>query len=350
MFGIVRKKLASIILDVHRLAAMAGLFLAVALAGASVAGSFFVPTKALGVLLSSVGCFAAGWLFSVFLAKTVRLGSKERDAAAALAVQRAENERLQNEMAELRAEKKRLESQRIDINAVRPVLKLGLMEADMSIKDVKIAWQNDFDNGHMIELDALDNGPKRSQYVGVLQRSFKATYGVDLAKLRIREDDDCLRVAGIVPESLGFKNDRTTWLLRQIQTFRLKRFDETSGVPMPVADISTGFKSGDYFYEIDREKPFDGILDLNQTAAASETQEKELRGRINNGIGEEFRNVNGYIRDMAEGFVRILLAPVKKPIVFEPTPLKEIEKESGWLVLEDFAKDYNKRLEAPSPL
>lgn len=347
MSEIVHRKLTDLFLDVHRFSAKAGLFLAIALAGVSIAGSCFVPTKVLSILLSAMGCFASGWFFASFLTKTMHLGFEERDADEALAAQREENAKLQSEVAELRAKNRRLEKQRIDINDVRPIIKLGLMEADMTVKDVKIEWMDDdFEKEGLIE---SIRHARRSQYVGVLQRSFKAVYGVDLAKLRIREDDDCLRVAGIAPESLGMKDDESKWLLRQVQRYRLKTTSKIAESAVPNADVSTGFFADDKYYEIDRKASFEGILDLNRTAEPSNAQEKELRERINNGIGEEFRNVNGYIREMAEGFVRILLAPVKKPVVFIATPMAEIDDSSSWLLLEAFAKDWNRRLAEPEP-
>ena len=342
--GTLRKKINSLFLGIRKFGVSLGLFLAVALAGGSVAASFFVPTKALGVFLSAVGCFAAGWVFAVFLSRSIQLGASERETNESLLAQLTDkteaNARLENEIAGLRSENRRLERQRIDINAVRPVLKLGLMEAEMSIKDVKIAWMNDFDEG------GLFSSATRSQYVGVLQRSFKATYGVDLSKLRVREDGDCLRVAGISAESLGFKDDETEWLVRQAQKYTLKETSETAGGPMPVPNPATGFKSGDKYYEIDKQSSFEGSIDLNATAEASGRQERELRTRLNKGIGEEFRNVNGYIREMAEGFIGVLLSPVKKPVVFVETPLAEIERDPKWLALEDYAKEYNRKLDS----
>lgn len=345
MFGFIRRRVNAFFLETRRFVAALKLFLAVALVVASIAGSFFVPTKALSVLISSIGCFAAGWLFAVFFATALKLGSKEQDLARSLAAEKKENVELKNEVVELRAETKRLENQRIDINAVRPVLKLGLEEADMSIKDVEIEWLDDFDNGHMIELDAFDNGPKRSKYIGVLQRSFKATYGVDLEKLRIQEDGDCLRVAGIATESLGLKDDEITWLLCQTQQFRLRRVKEETKRD----DSLSGFQEGEDYYEVDREKGFTGSLDLNETDKYKTKQIKKLSKRIGNGIGrefEEFQNINTYIRNMAKEIVKMLLAPMKKSIVFEPTPLAEIERDPNWLILEDFVKGYNKSLDA----
>ena len=328
---------------VQRWGARLCLLATVVLAAGAVAGSFLVPTKPLGVLLASGGCFVAGWVFAAALAKNLQLAGADQQTMAEVQ-KRAErlqvqNQGLQVQIDDLRREKERLEHQRIDINAIRPILKLGLAEADMSIKDVKVAWLDDFTPGSMM------SGASRSQYVGVLQRSFKAAYGVDLGKVRFREESDCIRVAGIATESLGLKDDRTEWLVRQTQKYRLKATSLTSGAPIPVADAAKGFAAGDHYYEIDPARPFEGSRDLNRSSNQAEAQEEELRRRINQGTGSEFQNVNAYIREMVQGFLRYLLAPVGKPLLFVETPVGEVQEGSGWLALEDFAKDFNRRLE-----
>jgi len=338
------RRFSRLVLRLRQFGSAFGLLVSVMLAGGAVAGSFLVPTKALGVFLAASGCFAAGWLFAVFFARSLKLVEREEsanaDLKAALDSRTAEVAGLRDEVSSLRQERDRLRGQRIDVNAVRPILKLGLAEAEMSIKDVKTCWSRDFDTGSWV------SSPTRSRYVGVLQRSFKAAYGVDLQKVRVSEDGDTLRIAGIAPESLGLKNDRTDWLIRQIQTFPLKKTSLVRGGPIPAADPETGFPAGDDYYEIDRDKPFAGSLDLNRTQAESTMQERELGDRIDKGIGAEFQNINVYIRDMAQGFLQYLFAPVGKRIVFVSTPLSEIENDRRWLAIEDYAKDWNKRLDA----
>ena len=318
-----------------------GLLLSVVLAGGAVAGSFLVPTKALGVFVASAGCFAAGWLFSACFSKAQTLSKQESadkgDARRELERRASEIAKLHDEVETLRQERDHLQGQRIDINAVRSVLKVGLAEAEMSITDAKTSWLDDLDPRTWVERQ-VGVSPTRSRYVGVLQRSFKATYGVDLMKLRIREEEDSLHIAGIVPESIGIKNDRTKWLLQQVQTFALKKSQS-----MPSSEWA--FACENDYYEIDRKKPFEGSIDLNRTHEASEKQEAELADRIDKGIGSEFQNVNVYIRDMAQRFLRVLLAPTGKEIVFEDTPLAEIEGKPEWLLLEDFTKGYNQQLE-----
>lgn len=334
----------------NKFIARIGLFAAIALAGGSVAGSFFVPTKALGVFLAAIGCFAAGWMFSAFFAKAIGLakeeGSSEKELEEELAKAKSDKAEVENRAAKLESENVRLKNQRIEINEFSPVLELGLEQAEMNIKDWDTQWMDDFDSEGYFE--SLYHA-SRSQYVGFLEMSFKATYGVDLKKLRVREDSECIKVSGIKPERLGFKDmPKTTWHLRQKQTYQLKSVAETSGAPMPVANHDTGFKRLDKYYEIDREQPFKGSFDLNETVPFCERQQQRLLDRLNKGVDAQFRDMNDYIRKLAEGFVRLLLAPVKKPVVFVNTPVSEIENDTDWLSLEDYAKGYNTRIEAMS--
>lgn len=329
-----------------------GLFAAIALAGGSVAGSFFVPTKALGVFLAAIGCFAAGWMFSAFFAEAIGLakeeGSSEKELEEELKRTKEAKASAENRAAKLESENVRLKNQRIEINEFSPVLELGLEQAEMNIKDWDTQWMDDFDSEGYFE--SLYHA-SRSQYVGFLEMSFKATYGVKLQKLRVREDPESIKVSGIEPERLGFKDmPKTTWHLRQKQTYQLKTVSETNGESMPDANHDTGFKGLDKYYEIDREQPFEGSFDLNETMPYCERQQQRLLDRLNKGVDAQFRDVNDYIRKLAEGFIRLLLAPVNKPVVFVETPLAEVETDPDWLALEDYAKKYNdKLLEAPAP-
>ena len=332
--------LGPIVFKVKRLEAKFGLLIAVALAIFSGVAGFFVPTKVIGVVLAALGCFVAGWLFSAALSKFVSLEERGSESGISLQHELKEKEsiiqQLETTVNSLREENEHLENQRIDINAIRPVFKLGLMDASMSISDVKIVWDNDF------EEEGIFSKAQRSQYIGVLRRSFKASYGVDLAKLYVKDDVDCIHIAGIETENLGFKDVNTEWLVRQIQTYSLKSTSETAGGPIPSGDPATGFKHLENFYEIDRQEPFTGTLNRERTAYFSEQQENDLSKRLDKGIGEEFYNLNNYITNMAKSVIQLLLSPVGKRVDFVETSLGQISVEDGWMTLEDFANGFNK--------
>ena len=330
----------------NRMATVFGLFGAIALLSLAIVGSFLIPTKVLGVFVSAAGCFAAGWVFATFIVKAHNLDSRddsgEKSLRGELERERKANAEKQSRITALEVDNARLKHQHIGINSFAPILKLGLIEADMSVRDMKIEWMDDFKPGNM--LTNVIASPTRSKYVGVVQRSFKAVYGVDLMKLKIREDEEGIRVAGIVPESIGIKDDKTRWLLRQAQTYRLRATSLAHGEVFPQCAQGDGWGDGERFWQIDKTAPFEGSFDLNKVETFASAQERELGDRINKNQGNEFKVMNGYIQQMAQGFVRLLLAPVKKPVVFVETPLKEIANNNAWLSLEDFANRFNRQL------
>ncbi len=329
----------------NRMTTALGLLGAIVLLCLAIVGSFLIPTKVLGVFVSAAGCFAAGWVFAAFLFKVRNLDNQaesgEKSLRANLERERKVNAERQSRISALEADIARLKHQRIDINSFAPILKLGLAEADMSVRDVKIEWMDDFKPGNM--LTNVIGGPTRSKYIGVIQRSFKAVYGVDLMKLKICEDEDRIRVAGIVPESIGIKDDETHWLLRQAQTYRLRATSLQHDEALPQCAPGDGWGDGERFWQIDKIVPFEGSLDLNKTEIMASAQERELGERINRSQGAEFKALNGYIQQMAEGFVRLLLAPAQKKVVFVETPLAEIGDKDCWFSLEDFAAAFNNR-------
>ena len=328
-----------------RLVSAIALLGSICIAVAAVAGSFLVPTKVLGVPVAAVGCFVAGWIFGVFLRIVAKKGSSDRDNDEMLKKNRSEIAKLENENSSLRMETERLASQRIDINAFRSILKLGLAQADMVIKDVKVEWMDDFDGGIVINPFSKAT---RSQYVGVLQHSFKAICGVDLEKLRVCEFADAIYVVGIAPESLGFKDYRPRWILRQAHKYKLvckqsTGFDDVSKTEL---DSLTEFHNKDgKIYAIDRSAPFEGTVDLNSIERYSRRQEEELGNRVNNVTGAEFECINKYILEMAKGFVKILLSPIGKDVKFDDKmTLAEIKGKDRWISLEEFARNYNKSI------
>ena len=82
---------------------------------------------------------------------------------------------------------------------------------------------------------------------------------------------------------------------------------------------------------------------MNKVEEFASAQERELGDRINQSQGAEFKALNGYIQQMAEGFVRLLLAPAQKKVDFVGTPLAEIGDKEDWHSLEDFAAAFNNR-------
>lgn len=294
----------------------------------SVILGFWIPTKLLGLPIAAFGCFVAGCIFSFFLSRFLR-----QNADASAREKDARCQELAEEKKRLLEENKRLKRQRIDINAFQRVLKLGLAEADMRIWDVKKEWIDDLD---LPMLGFLGN-TTRSQYVGVLEQTFKGVFGVDLSKVRIFDDGSELHIAGITPENIGYKDYRKTWHLCQIQNYAMNEVSEMN-------ECREGFEKDGKVYEIDRTNTGSICMDLNKTEAYSTAQVTELENRINNGAGQEFRIMKEYIHNMAKCFITVLLNPIGKPLNFIETPVSELENDEKWSLILEFSNNYNNQL------
>lgn len=306
------------------------LILSFAIAIASVSCALFVPTKFLGVPIAAVGCFASGWMFSVCFSKMKKYSCEFQNTESL----KEENADLAKENAAKAQEIERLKNQRIELNSFSPIFKLGLLETDMSVKDVKVKWLDDFTSGIRFLAD-----PKRSQYVGVLERSFKMTYGVDMNDVRIFDKGDHLCVVGIKPANMGMLSDRSRWLVRQVNKYHVMRCDNE------VCDQLSGFQNGDVYYVINPNKAYEGRQDPNSTEMYVRSQEEELNERINNGVGKEFSFINEYLCKMAETVVRAILSPAKKTVVFSNEPVLELSDTRASLSIKDYVKYHNEQID-----
>lgn len=349
-----------LLIKFQRLGAGAGCILGMILAVGSVAGSFFVPTKTLGVLVASAGCFLSGCIFTVFFAKSMKLAeaaqAKNENLQRDLDAKIKEVAQLKSKAERLQIENDRLNHQRIDINSVGPILKIGLAEVDMTIKDFKRDWYNDLDNRWL--------RTQRSQYLVLLEKSFKATFGIDMKKLEFKEDSDCIRVYGFETENIGFRDLEDRWLLCQKQTFALKKQHvndqsvhkkasakkaiQSPNSKSPTQSVKSSgssdnpgesFVENGFKYTIDRTEIAKASLDLNQLETYSKSQSEELTARINQLVGPEFNIVNEHIRDMTENLLTMLLKPLGKKLVFI-----NAKPEGKGLRLDEFVKECNKKL------
>ena len=317
---------------------------AFAIAIASVVCAFFVPGKFFGVPITAIGCFASGWIFSVCIVK-VKKHVNEYENTQSLKKENSdlikENSALTNENAEKDQEIERLKNQRIEINSFTPVLKLALVEADMKVKDVKFEWLNDFSAGirNPLSKDKHFKDPKRSQYIGVIERSFKMNYGVDLKGVRILDGGNCLYVTGIKPARVGTLAENSKWLVRQVNTYHLKPCKESCSQAL-------GFRHSDgTYYEINSNEKFEGRRDPNSVEQYRYVQERDLIERTNTGAGNEFEWVNKYINNMAEAIVRSILSRTGKEVEFVDEPNSEVLNKKAWRSITNFVEVHNKRID-----
>lgn len=270
------------------------LFFGLAIVIASVAFAVYTPTKLLAVIVASIGCSIGTFIIAQIITKltAVKL-DEERQIIKAEERKRSELERkikdysqIETERDYLQAEIERHKRMRIDVNSYRAILKLGVAELDLQITDFKEKQIEKYERDEWYKVGRTET----REFIGVLDYQCRANFGVDLTKLRFRDvTDSKLEVSGLESEFQGMKDQKKDWKLREI------RVHKTAGTVLP-----------DDYQVLKEER---GLLDM------CDSQENDLINRINNGVN--FKNLDSQITNMATTFIRLLLAPIGKEIVFE---------------------------------
>jgi hypothetical protein len=306
------------------------LFFGAAIVAGAVAGALYVPTQIGAVLICAPGCILGTTVFCLTLPKVAVLGpideatklavakaqaedkASQADARAQQAEQRANDaeakaaDRAKEMQAKLRqaeaeaaqrireAERRRAaleleverqQRMRIDVNSYRPVLKLGLLEMEAAVTDFYQKVLDETKGGTLSRDEQIE-------YVGVLAYKFTACLGVDLTKVRFHaKGPGVVLVFGIEGESQGIKNMDEQWPLKEIRLHK------------------TGGPRGE-----------DHVILCGDGRATDLTieQRRTVQQRINEGLA--LKSLDAAVRGMARAFIKALLAPLGKEIVFDETP------------------------------
>jgi hypothetical protein len=273
--------------------------------------SAWLSDKDLAVAVAVSGTFLGTAFLTLFLPRLVggtvlRSRSAEEEVAQSSLPARDHEQRRQQAEAKLQeAERQiaRLESMRINVDLLRPILNLGLLEVETTVTDFQ---------HHVIGKEELENRWRtgyRQAYMGVVQIPVKAHLGVNLQNVRIRELGDRLIVSGLAMTNVTDTAQGAKWLLDEIRTEYLK------------GRTVVKFK-GDG--QDQRAKTF------------SREQELQVRSRLQQ--GQDFRVFEAGLIRMAEQILRVLLAPMGKEILFVGSP------EPGSLELLRFLTEHNHQL------
>lgn len=305
-----------------------GIVGSVALAIASLIGGNLLMGgvyKFLAVPCIAIGCFFGGFLFQTFMSNYIFRSNAVRksdydklkeqtdkeNAVKDEAISKLEKSTAEQtqKIAELEKRCRDMARQRIDINSFQPVMELALVEFDMTINDVKIKWLKD-----KIQLGKLLHDDKCPQYIGILDKQFKAKFGLDMKEVKVRRDESGkkLLVSGLKPTFIGIKDDKEKWLLREIQTFRLVKKPADSGA----CDAEDCLVKDGFLYEKDSTKEVETTLDLNMIKHVADEQRTELQERINTGF-KAVECAEQYILHMGETFIRCLLSPITQDNKYE---------------------------------
>ena len=288
--------------------------------GSCIGGAYLMAGvyKYFAIPCIALGCFFSGFLLQSFLSNYIFRSTAERksDQDKKISELNDTNKEQKEKIAELEKCKRDLSRQRIDINSFQPIMELALTEFDMTTTDVRIKWLKD-----EIALNQMLHDDKCPQYIGILDKKFKVKFGLDMKSVKIRRDSSGkkLIVSGLKPTFIGFKDAEENWLLREIQTFRLKK-KEMPVSPKDLVDTEDKLFKDGFLYEKDRCKEVETTLDLNRIEGEAEAQQKDLQDRINNGF-DAVKFAEDYIVSMGEAFIRCLLlsaVPQKYEIEFDP--------------------------------
>lgn len=259
------------------------------LVAGGVIGGLLASTQSVAVFLTLFSTAIGTLVLLPVLRKLLASDSDITMTQSALARERAERLVKEQAVAACQQEIARLERRRIDVNRITPVMQLGLLEVEMDITDfVRKAF-----DGKGNPLPEMEKVPGHLEYVGCLRKTFKTTLGVDLEKLLFFEDGDRLWVTGLSGVSLGLKDLETK---RSLGEVRVRERSVTS--PMKGELV---------------------VQDLHAQQSKFDTeQEVVLQTGVNKSVPLE--NMDKHIKRLAEGWLRIILAPLEKQIVFGDPP------------------------------
>jgi hypothetical protein len=288
---------------------LAVMLLGVVIIASAVAYAYTIPAKIVAVVTAAAGSIVGTGLFCLALPKltSIRVASLEK-AQEAIDQLLAKTRSLELERDNLEREVRRLESMRVSTDRLKGVLKLALLEYDGMIKDFCHQELS------LVPSDDIWGGEEMHEYVGVVEASFKAFLGVDLQKVKLRQEGDTrIVISGISSEFQGLSSLAEEWKLKEV---RVKKY----GHP---------FKWGDA-YKIVQDDP--------RLADLTIAQRRSLQERINSGI--DFSNLDAAIKNMAREMLALLLSPLHKGLVFVDGD------DPAGLPLLEFLEAHNKQIDS----
>jgi len=272
----------------------------VAVVAISVAYASSVDSRALAVAVATAGSILGTSMFCLALPGAVQAGVERQKRGVEAAWRRearteadldrmretdgrrlAEIRELERERTNLERQLRRQESMRVNVDSLRPVLKLALLEVDAAITDF-----------YSRELYRTAPDPPRrgelQEYIGVVEASFKASLGVDLQQVRLREDEaGRVVISGITSKFQGFSNLHEDWKLKEV---RQRKWG--------------GLWRGFYRVLPDDSRVTDMTID----------QRRSLVNRIGQGI--DFAALDGGVKRIAREYLAVILSPLQRELVF----------------------------------
>ena len=233
-----------------------------------VAWSLLLDKQSIAVFLAAIGAGLGALIMSLALPKLLVGADGARQKQLEFDMQKALKDK-----AKMAAELERVKSQQLQLQQINAVMKLTLLEVDVSLTDFK---QTDLGSR-----EKTLGGKTSTQYVGVLRKKAKAMLGLDLAKIQVQQVGKELLVEQLYAQYQGVSTDSEEWLFRQLQVHEDNLlFPNRINISLEGADL----------------------------LQASDAHREDLNARIQNGL--ELKAFDQAIEKMGEQWLKVMFVPM----------------------------------------
>jgi hypothetical protein len=229
-----------------------------------------------------------------------RVGKKERilENQAVIVKQNIVIEGLENTI-------RNLESTMFNVQGFEKILELGLLETNLKQPTIiRKRFNENYSDGMIFGIGA---GGEYYEYLEVMTHDIVAKFGVDLKSMRLsnsKQHSDTIVVSGITAKFLGTTKNDPNWEVQEIRRIKLGSSKDPEKI-----DI------------MDSKQYQKLIIEHMQES------QRIYQQRLNQGLETTFMDES--VVKLAENFIKLVLAPLNKNIIFS-----DRERDDGILLLE----------------
>jgi hypothetical protein len=193
-----------------------------------------------------------------------------------------------------------LESTMFNVQGLMKIMELGLLETNLKQPTIqRKRFDENYNTGIIIK------GGEYYEYLEVMTHDIVAKFGVDLKSIRLsKQYSDTIVVSGIKPKFLGTTKNDPNWEVQEIRRITLDSQQNKTKI------------------EIMDSKQYQKLI-----IEYMQESQKNYQQRLNQGLETTFMD-ESVIR-LAENFIKLVLAPLNKNIIFSDT-----ERDDGILLSE----------------
>ena len=271
--------------------------------------TFLLP-KTPAIFITFVGAVVGTWLFYMGL-------RQYRDHVPGKTPVN-ENEFVQRgkEIAQLEARVKQLQGMGLNVNSIKTLLSLNLLEIETHLRDFKKQEVAETVKPGMISDTRITN-----EYFGYIDEKIKVRYGVDLKKIRVHEENSKIVVSGIKCEYQGIREQDTVDEHYEIREKKVSAKESSDGnVEVYSHVIVQGDKNG-------------LLLKSHKEHVA------ELKKKLNSGVDlTGLEGTSTFVENLGKEFIKNFFARTGIPIEFVD------ESVVGGCSLEEFVQRHNNKV------